>query len=123
MISLEDTVESIVALAEQGHKGEGVQVFNQVTRPVAIVELAETIEDVAQDMGLDTEVKHYENPRDEKEDHKMEVENDRFMDLIGKQETTLEEGVRDILETLVENQERIENHEDRFLPGVLTEES
>jgi UDP-sulfoquinovose synthase len=119
MISLEDTVESIVALAEQGHKGEGVQVFNQTTRPVAIVELAETIEDVAQEMGLNTEVKHYENPRDEKEDHKMEVENDKFMDLIGNQETTLEEGVRDILETLVENQERIENHEDRFLPGVL----
>jgi UDP-sulfoquinovose synthase len=119
MISLEDTVESIIALAEQGHEGEGVQVLNQVTRPVAIVELAETIEEVAQSMGLDTEVKHYENPRDEKEDHKMEVENDRFMDLIGEQETTLEEGVRDILETLVENQERIENHEDRFLPGVL----
>jgi UDP-sulfoquinovose synthase len=119
MVSLEDTVESIVSLAEQGHDGEGVQVFNQVTRPVAIKELAETIEEVAQEMGLDTEVKHYENPRDEKEDHKMEIENDRLMDLIGEQETTIEEGVRDILETLVENQERIENHEDRFLPGVL----
>jgi len=121
MISLEDAVESIAQLVEKGHSGEGVEVYNQITRPVAIVELAETIEKVAQEIGLDTEVKHYENPRDEKEDHKMEVETGKFMDLLGEQKVDIEEGVRDILKTLKEQQEKIENHEDRFLPGVLTD--
>jgi UDP-sulfoquinovose synthase len=119
MISLEDAVESIARLVEKGHSGEGVDVYNQTTRPIAIVELAETIEEVAKDLGLDTEVKHYENPRDEKEDHKMEVETDRFMNLLGEQRVDIEEGVRDILKTLKEEQGKIENHEDRFLPGVL----
>jgi len=37
-------------------------------------------------------VKHYENPRNEDEEHKMEMENDRFLDLVGGQQQTLEEG-------------------------------
>jgi hypothetical protein len=52
----------------------------------------------------------------------MEIENDRYADLIGGQSTTFEEGVREILSSLVEYRETIEAHEDRFLPGVLTEE-
>lgn len=121
MISLEDTVESIARLVEKGHSGDGVEVYNQTTRPVAIVELAETIEKVATDLGLDTEVKHYDNPRDEKEDHKMEVETEKFTDLLGEQNVTVEEGIRDILKTLKSEKDRIESHEDRFLPGVLQE--
>jgi hypothetical protein len=51
----------------------------------------------------------------------MEIENDRYATLIGGQSTTFEEGVRQILSSLVEYQKTIESHEDRFLPGVLTE--
>lgn len=123
MVSLEDAVESLVRLVEQGHgSGDGIDVYNQVTRPVAIVELAETIAEVGDEFGLDAAVKHYENPRDEDEEHKMEMENERFLELVGGQKQTLEEGIRDVLETLVEERDRIAAHEDRFLPGVLTDE-
>jgi len=67
-------------------------------------------------------VKHYENPRNEDEEHKMEMENDAFLDLVGGQRQELEAGIRDVLGTLVEEQKRIASHEDRFLPGVLTDE-
>jgi len=123
MVSLEDTVESLVRLVEEGHSGDdGIDIYNQVTRPVAIVELAETIAEVGDEFDLDAEVKHYENPRNEDEEHKMEMENDRFLDLVGGQQQTLEEGIRDVLGTLVDEQDRIAAHEDRFLPGVLTDE-
>jgi nucleoside-diphosphate-sugar epimerase len=123
MVSLEDTVESLVRLVEEGHSGDdGIDIYNQVTRPVAIVELAETIAEVGAEFDLDAEVKHYENPRNEDEEHKMEMENDRFLELVGGQKQTLEEGIRDVLGTLVEEQDRIAAHEDRFLPGVLTDE-
>jgi len=123
MVSLEDTVESLVRLVEEGHSGdEGIDIYNQVTRPVAIVELAETIAEVGDEFGLDAEVKHYENPRNEDEEHKMEMENERFLDLVGGQRQELEEGIRDVLGTLVDEQDRIAAHEDRFLPGVLTDE-
>jgi UDP-sulfoquinovose synthase len=124
MVSLEDTVESLVRVVEKGH-GDGVgdtfEVYNQVTRPVAIVDLAETISEVGDEFGLDAEVKHYENPREEDEEHKMEMENDAFLDLVGGQRRTLEEGIRQTLRTLIRDgvRERVETHEDRFLPGVL----
>ncbi|QAU12248.1 NAD-dependent epimerase/dehydratase family protein [Halorubrum sp. BOL3-1] len=123
MVSLEDAVESLVRLVEEGHSGdEGIDVYNQVTRPIAIVELAETIAEVGAEFDLDAEVKHYENPREEDEEHKMEMENDRFIELVGGQRQELEAGIRDVLGTLVEEKDRIAAHEDRFLPGVLTDE-
>ena len=123
MVSLEDTVESLVRLVEEGHSGDdGIDIYNQVTRPVAIVELAETIAEVGDEFDLDAEVKHYENPRNEDEEHKMEMENDKFLELVGGQRQELEAGIRDVLGTLVEERERIAAHEDRFLPGVLTDE-
>ena len=123
MVSLEDTVESLVRLVETGHSGdEGIDIYNQVTRPVAIVELAETIAEVGAEFDLDAEVKHYENPRDEDEEHKMVMENDRFLELVGGQRQELEAGIRDVLGTLVEERDRIAAHEDRFLPGVLTDD-
>ena len=122
MVSLEDTVESLVRLVERGHDGEEIDIYNQVTRPVAIVEIAETIAEVGDEFELDAEVKHYENPRNEDEEHKMEMENSAFLDLVGGQRQSLEEGIRDVLGTLVDEQDRIAAHEDRFLPGVLTDE-
>jgi len=124
MVSLEDVVESLVRVVEKGHGGgvgDTFEVYNQVTRPVAIVDLAETISEVGDEFGLDAEVKHYENPREENEEHKMEMENDAFLDLVGGQRRTLEEGIRQTLQTLIRDgvRERVETHEDRFLPGVL----
>jgi nucleoside-diphosphate-sugar epimerase len=123
-IALEDAVEGLaqLALGDVDDRPDDHVVYNQVTRPISIVEIAETIADVSGEFDLDVDVEHFENPRDEDETHKMEIENDRYADLIGGQSTTFEEGVREILSSLVEYQATIEAHEDRFLPGVLTEE-
>jgi nucleoside-diphosphate-sugar epimerase len=97
-------------------------VYNQVTRAISIVEIAETIADVGSEYDLDVAVEHFENPRDEDETHKMEIENDRYADLIGGQSQSFEDGVADIFETLTRYADTIEAHEDRFLPGVLSED-
>jgi hypothetical protein len=52
----------------------------------------------------------------------MEMENDRFLELVGGQRQELEDGIRDVLGTLVEERDQIVAHKDRFLPGVLTDE-
>lgn len=123
-IALEDAVEGLAQLALNGpnSRPDDHVVYNQATRAISIVEIAETIADVASEFELDVEVKHFENPRDEDETHKMEIENDRYADLINGQSTTFEDGVRQVLGTLVDNQETVIAHEDRFLPDVLTED-
>lgn len=122
-VSLEDAVEGLVRLAINGPEERPADHvnYNQVTRPISIVEIAETIASVASEFDLDVEVAHVENPRDEDETHRMEMENDRYMDLIGDQRQSFEDGVRDILGTLTEHAETITAHEDRFLPDMLEE--
>jgi nucleoside-diphosphate-sugar epimerase len=124
-ISLEDAVEGLARLAvgDPDDRPSDHVVYNQVTRPIAIVELAETIQEVGEEMGLDVDVTHVENPRDEDETHQMEIENARYMDLVDGQSQTFAEGVRDILETLTRYEGTITSHEDRFLPDVLQEEA
>jgi len=124
-ISLEDAVEGLarLALGDPDDRPDDHVVYNQVTRAIAIVEIAETIAEVAAEFDLDVAVEHFENPRDEDETHKMEIDNDRYDTLIGGQSQSFESGVRDILGTLTAHEETITAHEDRFLPGVLTDEA
>ncbi len=121
-VSLGDAVEGLTRLAlseTDDRPGEDPVVYNQVTRAISIVEVAETIAEVGREFDLDATVEHFPNPRDEDESHKMEIENDRYSTLIDGKDTTFEEGVRGIFESLVERQELIGAYEDRFLPGVL----
>jgi nucleoside-diphosphate-sugar epimerase len=123
-VSLEDAVEGLaqLALMDPDDRPEDLTVYNQVTRAIAIVEIAETIAEVGDGFDLDVDVEHFENPRDEDETHKMEIEKARYMDLIGEQDQTFEDGVADIFETLTTYADTIESYEDRFLPGVLVED-
>ncbi|MUW13212.1 NAD-dependent epimerase/dehydratase family protein [Halorubrum sp. CBA1125] len=120
-VSLEDAVEGLarLALADPDDRPADHAVYNQVTRAISIVEIANTIADVGTDHGLDVAVEHFENPRDEDETHKMEIENDRYMDLIGDQAQDFEAGIQDVFATLTDRADVIAAHEDRFLPGVL----
>ncbi|WP_436344714.1 NAD-dependent epimerase/dehydratase family protein [Natronorubrum sp. FCH18a] len=121
-VALEDAVEGLarLALSDPDERPDDHVVYNQVTRAISIVEIAETVADVAGEFDLGVEVEHFDNPRDEDETHKMEIENDRYAALIDGQSTTFEEGVRDVLESLVDYRDTVEAHEDRFLPDVLT---
>ena len=123
-ISLEDAVEGLVelALADPDDREDDLTVYNQVTRAISIVEIAETIAEVGDEYDLDVDVEHFENPRDEDETHKMEIENDRYMGVIGEQAQDFEGGVRDIFATLTQYADTIEAHEDRVLPGVLEDD-
>ncbi|QSG10176.1 NAD-dependent epimerase/dehydratase family protein [Halapricum desulfuricans] len=119
--SLEDAVEGLARLGvmDPDEREDDHVVYNQVTRPISIVEVGETIAEVAREHDFDVEVEHFENPRDEDETHQMEIENDRYLDLIDGQDVTFREGIEDVFETLTDYEGRIESHEDRFLPGVL----
>jgi len=120
-ISLEDTVEGLTQLALTDHtdRPDDHTVYNQVTRAISIVEIANTIADVGASYDLDVGVEHFENPREEDEEHKMEIEHSRYSDLIGEQAQDFEAGITDVFETLVDHTNVIKAHEDRFLPGVL----
>jgi len=95
--------------------------YYQTLGAVKIVELAEMIREAAEEeIGLEVEVKHVPNPRVEKEEHEMVIENDNFRKLVGKP-MDLKEAIRDIFRTIESRKKIIENYKDRFLPkGLIT---
>jgi UDP-sulfoquinovose synthase len=120
-VSLEDTVEGLarLALTETDDRPEPLTVYNQTTRAISIVEIADTIAEVGTEYDLDVSVEHFENPREEDETHKMEIAHDNYDDLIDSQSVDFKAGMRDVLDAMTEQADVVAAHEDRFLPDVL----
>ena len=120
-VSLEDAVEGLarLALCDPDDRPEPHTVYNQTTRAISIVEIAETIADVGAECDLDVSVEHVENPREEDETHKMEIEHDRYDRLIDGGSVDFETGMDEVLGAMTEQAAVVTAHEDRFLPDVL----
>jgi nucleoside-diphosphate-sugar epimerase len=117
-VTLEDCVKSFVELAKKKDV-DGYDVYNQTLGAVKIVELAEIIREAAEEeIGLEVEIKHVPNPRVEKEEHEMVIENDNFIKLVGKP-MDLKEAIGDIFRTIEDRKKIIESYKDRFLPRGL----
>lgn len=82
MISLEDMVRSTVNCFELavGEKDEKYRIYNQMEKEIAIVDIANTIKDYCEE-GFNTNIKvdHVPNPRVEDEEHKMVMDNRKFI--------------------------------------------
>jgi len=123
-ISLEDTVEGLAAARRRRPRrpAGGADRLQPGDTRDQHRRIAETIADVGSEFDLDVAVEHFENPRDEDETHKMEIEDDRYADPDRRSRPRASrDGVQDIFETLTRYADTIEAHEDRFLPGVLEE--
>ena len=120
-VSLEDAVEGLtrLALGDPDDRPDSHTVYNQVTRAISIVEIAETIAAVGDKHGLDVDVEHIENPRDEDETHRMEIDHAKYDALIDGGSIDFETGIGEVLDAMTSRKEVIEAHEDRFLPDVL----
>jgi nucleoside-diphosphate-sugar epimerase len=113
-ISLEDCVHSNVN-AVRLEKNNKFNVYNQATAAVSIKELSVAIKNAAEDCGIKTEVRHIENPRVEKEEHKMTISNEKFMRLLGVQKFDIESGMGQVIKSLVPFKETIKAYKDSFI--------
>jgi UDP-sulfoquinovose synthase len=98
--------------AEQGE----FRVFNQFAESYSIQELAYLVQEVSAEFGLKVEVKHYENPRGEKEEHYYNPIREG-LDKLGYQPTTdVKSEVRLLIQDLLEHKERIAEKADVLVP-------
>ena len=95
-ISLEDTVESLInAITYKQAKTH--EIMNQVTEHISIKSLANMI--VKNCKG---KIKHIDNPRKENEGFSMKFNNKKFLKLLGKKITTMEETIPLMVKTFME---------------------
>jgi UDP-sulfoquinovose synthase len=115
-LNIKDTVRCVEIAAENpADKGE-FRVFNQFTESFSVLELAQKIQKVAKDLGIDVEVSNLENPRVEKEEHYYNAVNTALIDLGLEPHLLTDDVLKEILEYCLEYKDRI--IVDNVLPQV-----
>lgn len=115
-LNIEDTVRCIeIAANNPADKGE-FRVFNQFTEYFSVQELADKVQKVAKEKGINIEVEHLENPRIEKEDHYYHAVNTKLKDLGLEPVLLTEEVISNLLDTAIENKDQV--IKDNVLPNV-----
>jgi UDP-sulfoquinovose synthase len=104
-----------LAVENPAEKGE-FRVFNQFAESYSIYELAYLVQEVSAEFGLRVEVKHYENPRGEKEEHYYNPIREG-LDKLGYQPTTdVKSEVRLMIQDLLEHKEVIAEKSNVLVP-------
>ncbi|MER3432514.1 MAG: NAD-dependent dehydratase [Leptolyngbya sp. ERB_1_1] len=115
-LDIRDTVRCVeLALETPAAPGE-FRVFNQFTELFGVGELASMVQKAGTAMGLKIEVKNFDNPRIEKEEHYFNAKNTNLLDL-GLQPHYLSDSLLDsLLNFAVKYKHRVDN--DEILPKV-----
>ena len=116
-VYLGDVVDSFVNLAEQDWKKGQLKLYNQTAQAESINELASQISN-----NTKCEVKHIPNPRVENEEHQMEIANDNFVELLGREPVKLKEGIKLLHKQVKDLSAVFKRYKDKFLPDDLKED-
>ena len=115
-LNIKDTVRCVEIAAENpADKGE-FRVFNQFTESFSVLELAQKVQEVAKNLGIDVEVSNVENPRVEKEEHYYNAVNTALIDLGLEPHLLTDDVLKEILEYCLQHKDRI--IVDNVLPKV-----
>jgi len=115
-LDIRDTVRCVeLALLNPADSGE-FRVFNQFTEMFSVGDLAQMVQKAGAAMGLKVEVKSFDNPRIEKEDHYFNAKNTNLLDL-GLQPHLLSDSLLDsLLNFAIKYKQRVDENE--ILPKV-----
>lgn len=106
-----------LALENPPQAGE-YRVFNQFENAYSISELAFLVKVVAADIGLPVEIRRYDNPRMEMEDHYYNPDRQHLLDLGYQPTRDIKSVIKAMLLDLLEHRERIEAHADALIPDI-----
>ena len=106
-LNIRDTLQC-VELAALNPAGPGeMRVFNQFTETFNILELAQTVQMAAKEVGLDVAIEHVENPRVELEEHYYNPVHTKLLDLGLKPRLLSDELVQTMLSAILAHQDRV----------------
>jgi UDP-sulfoquinovose synthase len=111
-LNIRDTLQCVeLAVENPAEQGE-YRVFNQFTEQFSVGELAELVQKSGEEIGLDVEIQHLENPRVEAEEHYYNATHTKLLDL-GLKPTRLGE---ELVESMLH---AIERHKDRVIAAAI----
>ncbi len=104
-----------LTIENPAEKGE-YRVFNQFEETYTIVELADMVQEVGAELGLNVDIYEYDNPRNEMAEHYFNPDRQNLLD-IGYQPThDVKAEVRIMMQDLIPHKDRIEAKKEALIP-------
>lgn len=115
-LNLNDTLQCVeLAMTNPARQGE-LRILNQFTETFSVNELAEKVQRVGNEMGLNVQVQHIDNPRKEAEEHYYNPAHSGLLELGLQPHYMTDEVVADLLKQVSRYQDRIDTR--KILPRV-----
>ena len=122
-LPLKDSMICLRLAVENPPKHGEFRVFNQFENAYTVAELAEMVKAVGKEIGLDVEIRHYDNPRQELEEHYYHPDRQQLIDLGYRPTRDIKSVMRQIMLDLMDNKERIEAHREALVPDIRWDSS
>lgn len=115
-LNLKDTLQCLhLAATNPADKGE-LNIYNQLTETFTVNELAERVQRVGNQLGLNVEVKNIENPRKEMEEHYYNPKSTGLLELGLRPNFLTDEVLQEIMQKVFQYKDRIDRN--RIFRGV-----
>ena len=122
-LPLKDSMICLRLAVENPPKPGEFRVFNQFENAYTVAELADMVKAVGKEIGLDVEIRHYDNPRQELEEHYYHPDRRHLIDLGYRPTRDIKSVMRQIMLDLMDNKERIEAHREALVPDIRWDSS
>jgi UDP-sulfoquinovose synthase len=117
-LPLRDSMQCLtIAITNPPKEGE-YRVFNQFEEVYSITELAQKVQKVGNEFGLNVTISNIENPRQEMEEHYYNPDHRHLLDLGYQPTHDVEQELRIMLKDLIQYRERIEEKRDALIPDI-----
>lgn len=118
LLPLRDSMKCLTLALENPPEAGEYRTFNQFARSYRVRELAKTVKKIGNEMDLEVEVWHIDNPRIEAEEHRYEPVCENLRQLGYEPSGDIDADVRAILEDMLPHRDRIEEVKDVLTPKV-----
>ena len=117
-LPLRDSMQCLTIAIENPPEDGEYRVFNQFEECYSIDELAEIVQQVGGECGLDVEIHHYDNPRQEAEKHYYNPDHEKLRNLGYHPTHDVASEVRLMLFDLMKHRERIQAKQSILIPDI-----
>lgn len=117
-LPLRDSMQCLTIAVENPAREGEYRVFNQFEETYSVEELAYMVQAVGQSLNMDVEVCHYDNPRQEMEEHYFKPDRQHLIDLGYKPSHDVKAEMAIMLRDLAEHRDRIKEKEHILVPDI-----
>ncbi len=117
-LPMRDSMQCLTIAVENPPDVGEYRVFNQFEECYNVEDLANMVQEVGQSIGLNVEIHHYENPRQEMEEHYFNPDRQHLIDLGYQPTHDVKAEMRIMLRDLIPHKARILEKRDILIPDI-----